>query len=445
MVLVTQQGAGLAQGIGAFGQAVGAGLQKRGERQALQAQREKQGTILSEEIAKLTPESSPIEIIGGINRALKQGVPMETIKGIIPLLTPQLKAAGEQQQFSQLMGQLGIGQPQQQQQAQQQQPQQAQQQFGGQTILGDVVGPAGSEEVAQQQAQQQQLQPQQQQQQAPRTIHDLSSDEIAMLAANPNRSVAKTGELEIERRGTDRKEFVDERKFHTEQTKDIRKRMESLRETLPKKEFVHRMALDAVRSGDVGALSKANLADRFNLPELQSASGAQLSMAIKENLVTNMSRVSAKAQNVWMEKMMSSAFARIGSSKDANEMALEVFAGEKALDQANLDMYDRLAKEDVDKFGYVRDGIAERVTSSVASAEEEIINKTSYRTRKIFEREQGIQRLINKKVPKGTYLTPRMLMAMSKKYNGSAKKVKENALKLGYTIVTDEEHDRWGK
>ena len=105
--------------------------------------------------------------------------------------------------------------------------------------------------------------------------------------------------------------FHEDRKYHTDLAKKGLEHVNSLRESLPRKASALQMARNAVQSGEVGAFSKANLAQILGRPELQNASGSALLTASKENLLSIMARVSGRAQNQWFERRASSMFAQL--------------------------------------------------------------------------------------------------------------------------------------
>jgi len=242
------------------------------------------------------------------------------------------------------------------------------------------------------------------------------------------------------------KQFNADRAFHTKQAEDAEKFVSGLRKSVPKMKNALALSRDAVESGEVGRFSLANLAERTGIHELQTAKGAALVTAGKENLFGNLSRASAKAQNQWLEQRMTTMFPRIGQDEEANETVQSILEGEVALDEAYLNAYNQLAKEDWEKYGYVRGDIEQRAREAFAPMEEKIVDKTSFKTREVYEREKGLTWLsehANQKVSKGTYLTPQMLKVMKNKAGGDIETAIKNAKRLGYTIPNQEEILEW--
>lgn len=238
----------------------------------------------------------------------------------------------------------------------------------------------------------------------------------------------------------EREEFESERTYHTGYSKELEKNVNQLRESLPKKEMALNFARNAIESGNLEYFSPDKLADATGIDLFRTSKGAQLITAGKENLLSNMSRVGAKAQNIWFEQRLNSMFPKIGQSNEANLTTQEMLEGEMALDKAYIDEFDRLSEEDEKNYGYVRKDISKRVHQAIKPLENHILDRSSYRMKEIEENEKGFSSMkkeVGKNVVKGTPLT----LAMTKLYVD--KFGKENALKVaeknGYKIPTKEE------
>ena len=235
------------------------------------------------------------------------------------------------------------------------------------------------------------------------------------------------------------KTFEGDRTYHTNISKDAVKKADELRSSVPKKENALRFARDAVQTGNVSYFSPDKLADATGIELFRTAKGAQLITAGKENLLSNMERVSAKAQNVWFEKRLNSVFPEIGKSREANLTVQEMIEGEVAADKAYLQEFDRISEEDRKKYGYVREDVSKRAREAAEPKDKKILQRTSYRIKEIQEQEEGLSALksrIGQKVEKGTPLTLAMAKLYKDKFGDQALKVaKDN----GYYIPSIEE------
>lgn len=274
-------------------------------------------------------------------------------------------------------------------------------------------------------------------------IPDEAIAQATILDPNLGRSLqhAKDVALREQREGqkAERKEFEGERKYHTEFSKDAQKEADQLRTAIPKKEYALNFARNAIETGNLDFFSLDKLADITGSDLFRTAKGAQLVTAAKENLLSNMGRVSARAQNIWFEQRLNSMFPKIGQSDEANLTVQEMLEGEVEMDKAYLKAFDRISQEDNEKYGFVRKDVKKRAQDSIKGEEKEILKSTSYRMKQLEENETGLSKLksqVGKNVIKGTPLT----LAMAKLYKD---KFGENALKVaeknGYYIPTIEE------
>ena len=240
---------------------------------------------------------------------------------------------------------------------------------------------------------------------------------------------------------TEKKQFAEERKFHTEANKDFMERVSGLRHSLPRKELALQMARDAINSKEIGAFSLNNLAERTGIRELGTASGSQLRQAAKENLFNHISRISAKGQNQWLEKQISEAFPQIGRSEESNLMTEIILNSELEMDKNFIQTFEKLEQEDLKNYGFVKNDIEARTYQITESLDRKIMDKTSYLTREIYEKERGSKWVLDevgKKPIKGTPLTIKMAKDFMHKY-GTIEKGYDMAKKLGYKIPTQED------
>lgn len=236
-----------------------------------------------------------------------------------------------------------------------------------------------------------------------------------------------------------RKTFESDRAYHSQIANKTLEDANKIRESLSKKKNALAMARNAIESNEVGFFSPDKLADTTGIDLFRTSKGAQLVTAGKENLLSNMSKVSSKAQNMWFEQRLNSMFPKIGQSLESNLTVQEMLEGEVALENVYLNALDRISEEDVEKYGFERKDIEKRARKAIEPLEKEILNRTSYRLKEIEEQEKGLSFLkkqAGKKVIKGTPLT----LAMAKTYKEKfGDKALDMAKKNGYSIPTIEE------
>lgn len=308
---------------------------------------------------------------------------------------------------------------------------------------------ASSQQAPQQAPGMNQAQPQQPRSNVPGpewNLPDLYRTAAMSGQKGPAGVIGNAAKNEIDRRQQEQKRFNEEREFHAKGTQKTFENIQKLRTALPKKESALALAKDAIASGEVGPFSLNNLAQRMGIPEFNTAKGAQLVFAGKENLIGNLSQVAAKAQNQWIEQRFSTMFPQIGQTKEANESVATMLESELKMDQAYLQAFDEIEKQDMEKFGYVKSDIDRRAREQAHNREKEIINESSYKLREIYEREKGVSELsknVNQKVVKGTPLTLQNAKVFALKFKGDFDKAIEHAKKMGYRIPTNEEVEQW--
>src|SRR6185437_14806030 len=126
----------------------------------------------------------------------------------------------------------------------------------------------------------------------------LSDENIAKATVvNPNLGKVFQSQKDVglrEKRKTEeaeRKQFTEDRAYHTQQAKTAKEEADLLRTTIPRKENALQYARDSIETGDVGYFSADKLADATGIDLFRTAKGAQLITAGKENLLNNMGRV----------------------------------------------------------------------------------------------------------------------------------------------------------
>jgi hypothetical protein len=234
--------------------------------------------------------------------------------------------------------------------------------------------------------------------------------------------------------------FEGERAYHSKYSLEQEKEAENLRSTRPKKTTALKFARDAVETGNLKYFSLDKIADATGVDLFRTAKGAQLVTAGKENLLSNMGRVSARAQNIWFEQRLNSMFPKIGQSEEANLTVQEMLEGEVMLDNAYLNEFDRIVEQDEKDYGFTKKDASKRARNNIKPLEKEILDRTSFRMKEIQEQEEGLSTLksqVGKNVTKGTPLTLAMARLYKEKFGDNALDVAE---KNGYRIPSIEEY-----
>lgn len=434
--IVLQDTSGLAQGIAGAGSAFAEALKYRSEKQQEQQKQAKYQSVLNNTLGALPPDATPVQIVSAFNKVIGQ-LPADVAKTAFSVYQPLLEQGVKSDRDRALLTELGLLPSQPQPGAPQGDASMSPSVPGQQTVPGmegegTPTGQVPSGVINPQQP--------------ANAIQTWPEDKLVLAQASGVPALKAMADAEFKRRDLEQKRDLSERDYQSKFATKIVEKESDLRKKVRDKELASVMARDAIESDEVGALSLSNIGRRLGLRELETAKGAQLTQAAKINLVGNLADVSARAQNLWMEKMMSEAFALIGRDKNANLMAMELFDTEKDLNKAWLEASDTIKQEDRQKYGHVKwESLEERAAKKVGDQEKEIMDRAAFRTRQIYEVSKGdgwVLENVNKAVPRGTYLTPKMAAAFVATYKDPATAIK-NAKKMGYKIPTREEKSRW--
>lgn len=441
---IVVQNDSLARGIEQAGDAFGNAIYDLAKERRQQNLYKQSGTILDEIIKKIPENANSQDYQRAIGEMYSRGISPDIIKQTVDLFKPLIKQREEMRAYNEMFGGSNPSAP------------LNQTMNSPQSMIFGAEGPLASQQSMI--PQKRQLTPIETIKEGMNTrdprqafsminqVNTASDSDLLKMASMPNTLANKAAKFEIDLRKFNQQKFNDERAYHAKGASEAEKEANILRASIRPKESSLKFAEESILTGETGPLSLANIAKRLNLPELMNAAGTQLTQAGKEFFFGTLSRVSAKAQNQFLEQRILSLMAEVGDPKINALMKTTLLRSEIEANKAYLREFDRIAKEDMEKYGYVRKDIQQRAMDASEDEHLKILNKTSYKARKLFEEEKGIKWLqenSNKKVENGTMATPTMLKIFANKYNGNFSKAIENMNKLGYTIPTQEEMQSW--
>lgn len=248
------------------------------------------------------------------------------------------------------------------------------------------------------------------------------------------------------------KKFEADRKYHSQRSAPFLNKITNLGEGLRERRTAINSSMAAVQSGQMSPLGGDFWADILHAPQLKSASGAQLETAAKINLMGALSGLTGGRLNQFIEKQIDNAFAKAGNTKEAQMAKLLMAKTVMDLDQDYVDISNRIADEDREKYGYVRENIDNRAQKEMKSLSKERMSELSFELQQNIENDIGQSNLYKnatKPVMKGTYLTPEMANILADKIELTGEpKSKENILKLarnlGYEIPSNDLLEKMG-
>jgi hypothetical protein len=180
-----------------------------------------------------------------------------------------------------------------------------------------------------------------------------------------------------------------------------------------------------VREGDTDSLVQY-LASHYNWEPGKSPSASMLDTLNKELLTGSLKGIKAKALNQFIEQRINRMFATIGRSKESNLSTLETLRFFSDLASEKIRLFDELkgkvpnedlSKEIYKKLGDYAENRKEKFSEKLSEIKDEFSSDVELKS--------------TKRPPEGTYMTKRRRDALYK-ILGTAKKVQETALKLGY-------------
>lgn len=229
------------------------------------------------------------------------------------------------------------------------------------------------------------------------------------------------------------KSFEKERAYQSERSNKYLDKASELATALPERKIALESAKSAIQSGEMTPFGGDFVADILNIPQLRTASGAQLATAAKTNLIGSLAQVTGGRPNQFIEKQINNAFAKAGQTQEANIAQLDIIKAKLDIDEKLAEATDQLADQYRQQRGYVPESIDRDVRKMVKPYADQRMKELAYDLRENLEKEIGINVL--KKVPNGTPLTLKTAKAFLDKYGDKAE---EMAIKLGYEIPSEE-------
>lgn len=275
-------------------------------------------------------------------------------------------------------------------------------------------------------------------------IQAASDEELVQLAVSGNKNFATAANFEFKRREADRSQKNADRAYAATASK---KYMEDITNSR-KSHLLQNATLADLKHGILNRVPGQETTDfiagalgKFGEPFI-SPEGAIISSGVKSYLIDSLSSVKGRP-NQYLEQTLVTALPSLGKTRQANLSILSGFEFKNKVEQARIDATDKIADYYEGTIGYVPANIERLVNESLKPIVDELQSQHAYRLRNIQETFGDIQKLSSKKVVEGTPLTLEMATVFSDKY-GKTEAIKM-AKKLGYTIPTLEEYERYSK
>lgn len=314
-----------------------------------------------------------------------------------------------------------------------------------QDIVGDSPfkqpnGPAGAEFNAQ--PQQTQVQPpllpgmkgNQPQGQSGKGIASLSDDQLIALSGVPGYS--EPAKQELKRRQEDRKLSQKEKEIKIKRNEDVSldvvKNANKTAETLAQRRSALELSKNAIINKDLSFWTGDNLAELTGIEGFRSTEGAIFKTAGKEYFLGSIGRAGIRP-NQWVEQQIADMLTKIGRSTEANLSVTRALENELDLDQAKVDITNRLANDLEEKLGYIPRDLGARVQKELSSYAED-------KQKELYNDLRAIKSIGEKKimsfgkVKEGTPVSKTVAKALLIKNKNDPKKAADEAKQLGYTF-----------
>lgn len=144
-----------------------------------------------------------------------------------------------------------------------------------------------------------------------------------------------------------------------ERAKPILARADERAEGISQKTNALSLMEDAVSEGNLGFFSPDNIAELTGIEGFRTPKGAQFISSGKEYFLGSLKRAGTRP-NQWIEQQIQKMLPKIGRSEEANQTVIEALKSELAIENAQLEIIDRLSQEDEEKWGYVKGNIGQR-------------------------------------------------------------------------------------
>ncbi len=184
---------------------------------------------------------------------------------------------------------------------------------------------------------------------------DASADQLKMMMDEIGIPPAySNGYIENRRRQDERAAASKDKRLESGQKRaeKVLDKADIIGENLPLKESYVNAMEDAVINEDLSFWTPDNLANITGLEFLRSAKGAQFVSAAKNYFIDDLKSSGARP-NMFIEKQLVDALAKVGRSQEANQVVIESFKFKNDLDKNWLETVRNLEKQYDETLGYL--------------------------------------------------------------------------------------------
>lgn len=244
--------------------------------------------------------------------------------------------------------------------------------------------------------------------------------------------------MKTEEEKKNEKKFQADREFHSKRSDPVIEEANKILQVAPERKALMEQQRRDIRSGNTSGILPF-LADATGMEFYRNPESARFRTAAKARYIENLTSMGTNFRfNQFLEQQVADALARIGRGEEANETVLDMEEFIDDMKEQRAKVVRELAKEDRNKYDYVKSDISERADEKLAEYADKRKEEMAFTIRKRHEDEKNDEQLLKEivmgDIPSDTPLTKRMASLLMIKNNDDPKKAYAEAKKLGFRI-----------
>lgn len=267
-------------------------------------------------------------------------------------------------------------------------------------------------------------------------LEAMPDSKLTALQGHPNKNIAAAAKAEAEKRRHKEDINFQKRKFAWEEAKPTVNYANELALNIPEKERTLEGMKTAFKEGNFKFLSPDNFAEMTGVEAFRTPEGALAKSSLKEYFLNDLKRAGARP-NQWIEQQLADALPKMGRDRASNEIIIAGFQAKLDWENAWLDEYRKLYKEQNALPEGVSGDIGQQVAENIRPYLEERQNilKNEIENIRLQSKENDSSKNIYKKSEKveaGTKITPDIAFEFLQKSGGNREDAERLAKEAGY-------------
>lgn len=260
------------------------------------------------------------------------------------------------------------------------------------------------------------------------------------------RTRTKAEDRKFKEKEKERKEFVEERDFHSKYTDPILKESESVLKAAGTKRGFHEQLKRDILSGNTSGFMQA-LVDSTGFEPFRNPESARFKGAVKNRFVESIKSLGTGGArpNQFIEKQLASAQETLGRDIESNYTIALMESFKDEMDEAYAKFINEEAGKDIEAKGYAKRSIVDRAQKRMDKFAEQKQDELAYDIRKFHEDQIDDSKLTQEVlmgVPNDTPLTIRAARILMLKNANDERKAQAEAKKLGFRIPKESTYQR---